>query len=796
MKYVFDTLEAGRSWHPPDREPVGAAFLPMVEAEETYHSLSAKAKRVITDGFTAHWSPDGKKLAFSLGVHGYSGVAVFDRATKETDLLIVPGKDPRWSPDGKYIAFVRDCQFLRVSEFIAAERRNQHRLLADEEVWVMRSDGTEPRRLVRGGWPSWSQDSTCIYYQSRVDNALCSISIAGQDAKPKQIMVCSNAYPSVSPDNQRVAYPEGSSLKIKDLASQALVAERPVSFGTWGGAGWSANGRELCLAGRNDSDDRTGLWVYSLDRTEPARTLDGQVTVGSWAPDGTKLVFCLGPPYYEIWTADLDPRIPIGDALGPGQTSDEHLRRMVAFYTRRIEADPGDAYAYSRRAHYHDCLRDRAKASADMTQFSTILNNGAPADSRIATARRLGGAINGPFGYQLAFSVGGRDNGMQVLCVAFGQKGRCEMRMFEVPMLAMSLFGLGLLSGLDTPSAHADFTFGEPVNLRSVIPVLDPVYDTVDCFSSDGLQMYLGSEGRPGGLGSWDVWVLSRNSVNDIWGPPENLGAAVNSVKEDAFPSISADGLTLYFDSDRPGGYGDFDIYMTARPTKNSPWGPSVNLGPKINSSAGEGSPCISGESLELYFSSERPGGYGGADIYVTRRATTNDPWGEPVNLGPVVNSTYNESFVCLSPDGLLLFFCDPIEGTPRPGGYGGRDMWLTRRASLSDPWQTPVNLGPHVNGPAADAGPRISYDGRMLYFWSNRTGDWENYQVPILPVVDFNADKKVDLVDLVMLIDNWGTNKTLCDIGPMPWGDGKVDIEDLKVFMTYYEKENPPAQP
>ena len=83
-----------------------------------------------------------------------------------------------------------------------------------------------------------------------------------------------------------------------------------------------------------------------------------------------------------------------------------------------------------------------------------------------------------------------------------------------------------------------------------------------------------------------------------------------------------------------------------------------------------------------------------------------------------------------------------------------------------------------------------------MLYFWSNRTGDWENYQVPILPVVDFNADKKVDLVDLVMLIDNWGTNKTLCDIGPMPWGDGKVDIEDLKVFMTYYEKENPPAQP
>jgi len=67
---------------------------------------------------------------------------------------------------------------------------------------------------------------------------------------------------------------------------------------------------------------------------------------------------------------------------------------------------------------------------------------------------------------------------------------------------------------------------------------------------------------------------------------------------------------------------------------------------------------------------------------------------------------------------------------------------------------------------------------------------------VLILPIVDFNTDKKVDLVDLVMLIDDWGTNKTHCDIGPMPWDDGKVDIEDLKVFMAYYEKANPPVRP
>ncbi|MCL5278794.1 MAG: protein kinase, partial [Planctomycetes bacterium] len=112
-KYVFDNLQAGRSWHPGNDAPAGPAFLPMAQAEETFGALSAKGRRITTDGFSAQWSPDGRKLAFSLGVQGRSGVALFDPATNQTDLLIVPGKYPKWSPDGRYIAFVRDRQFLR-----------------------------------------------------------------------------------------------------------------------------------------------------------------------------------------------------------------------------------------------------------------------------------------------------------------------------------------------------------------------------------------------------------------------------------------------------------------------------------------------------------------------------------------------------------------------------------------------------------------------------------------------------------------------------------------------------------
>ena len=305
--------------------------------------------------------------------------------------------------------------------------------------------------------------------------------------------------------------------------------------------------------------------------------------------------------------------------------------------------------------------------------------------------------------------------------------------------------------------------------------------------------MYMGSD-RPGGYGESDLWVLRRGSVDAAWGLPENLGSVVNSPKVDGVPCISADGLTLYFNSTRSGGYGSFDIYTTTRATRQDPWKPPVNLGPTINSSGFEGVPWISTDGLDLYFASSKAGGYGSWDIYVARRTTANGPWGDPVNLGPVVNSSYTEGHISLSPDGLLLLFSDDPSYAPRPGGYGGCDMWMTRRASRSEPWQAPVNLGPKVNGSAVEIRPRIALDGSTLYFCTqSQAGVWNNWQAPILPVVDFNADKKVDLVDLVMLIDNWGMNKTLCDIGPMPWGDGKVDIEDLKVFMTYYEKENPP---
>ncbi len=793
-KYVFDTLEAGRSWHQVGREPAGAAFLPMVEAEETYRSLSTKAHRLTTDGFSAAWSPDGAKLAFSLGVQGYSGVALFDPATTETELLIVPGKDPRWSPDGKYIAFVRDRQNLRLEELLTPEPGRQQPPVTDEEVWVMNADGTEPRLLAQGSWPSWGSDSEHLYYLSRGNSTLCSIPLAGQATERRRIMKCPNVLPSVSPDNRHVAYFEGESLKIRDLASQETVAECRMPSMAWGVTGWSPSGNEVCLGGGNPQRDGTGLWVYDLQREEFQRVLEGQITATCWSPGGTQLTFCLGTPYLETWTADVDPSVPTTATLGPGQSLDEHLRETLAFHTRRIEADPNDAYAYSSRAQCHDWLGDRARATADMRQWSAILSEGSPRSSSSETRCNLRRVFSLPFDCQLVFSAERPVNEIPMMSVAFGQKGRWEMKLCKSPMFVASLVGLCVVSSVDPRRAYADFTFGEPVKAEMPMPFED-YYECINCYSFDGLEMYVQSDRRPYGYGDCDLWVLRRNSIGDDWGPLENLGPVVNSAKGDAFSSISADGLVLCFNSDRSGGYGGHDIYMTTRPTKNDAWGPPVNLGPTANSSRYDACPWVSPDGLEVYFQSWRPGGYGHADIYVARRGTRSEPWRAAENLGPSVNSAYDELGPVLSPDGLLLFFSDGEHR--RPAGYGRTDMWMTRRATLSAPWEAAVNPGPKINSAADDYMACIlPPDGRLAYFMTVRDGTYSHWHTPILPIVDFNADGKVDLADLVLLIDNWGTDSTLYDIGPHAWGDGKVDIEDLKAFITEWEKTNPPAQP
>jgi bla regulator protein BlaR1 len=325
--------------------------------------------------------------------------------------------------------------------------------------------------------------------------------------------------------------------------------------------------------------------------------------------------------------------------------------------------------------------------------------------------------------------------------------------------------------------AKADFTLGTPTNLGPIVN--SSVWEGQPSISADGLELYFVSD-RSGGSGKFDLWVTTRETKDDEWGPPMNLGPTVNTSAVDRCPSISADGLSLFFESNRKGGAGSDDVWVTTRATKDDPWGAPVNLGPMVNRSSSEGCPSISADGLSLFF---RAGGRH-RDIWVTTWATSDDDWDPPVNLGPTVNSAFWDSSPSISHDSLLLFL-----DSDRPGGYGGSDLYVTMRVTTSDPWSPPVNLGPTVNSSFADGAASISDDGSTLFFMSRRPdglGDHDLWQVPIKPIIDLNSDGIVDSADICIIIDHWNTDEPLCDIAPMPWGDGIVDIQDLVLLAEH----------
>jgi Tol biopolymer transport system component len=373
-------------------------------------------------------------------------------------------------------------------------------------------------------------------------------------------------------------------------------------------------------------------------------------------------------------------------------------------------------------------------------------------------------------------------------------KGRCKMKWSNDYRMRYVIVGFAVLLGLAASDVKADFVFGTPTNLGPTVN--SEYYDDSVNISADGLELYFISP-RPDGpdaFDSYDIYVTTRSSTDSNWNEPVNLEPPVNSANNDGGPSISADGLQLYFSSTRPDGHGEDDLWVAARATTSDPWEETVNLGSTVNGPNWDYDPSISADGLELYFTSNRPGNYGFVDIWVTTRATTEDDWGEPVNLGPVVNSTTFTQAPSISADGLALFF-----ESDRPGGVGLNDIWMTRRATTDDPWGEPVCLGSPANSPGYEKMPDISADGRTLYFGhfdDAAAGPWDLWQVSIDPVVDLNGDGIVDAADMCIIVDQWGTDNSLCDVGPMPWGDGVVDVEDLIVLAEHLFEEFPPSEP
>ena len=199
---------------------------------------------------------------------------------------------------------------------------------------------------------------------------------------------------------------------------------------------------------------------------------------------------------------------------------------------------------------------------------------------------------------------------------------------------------------------------------------------------------------------------------------PESVGKGINTPDNEYWPSITADGQTMMFTRqarpvERAGlkRIAQEDFYISS--FSHNTWQNAVNAGSPLNTAQNEGAQTLSSDGSYMYFTAcERSGGFGSCDIYFS--AFNDGRWSYPVNLGTPVNTSKWESQPSVSANGRMLFF-----SSNRPGGQGGKDLWYSIKDE-NGKWQEPVNLGEEINTSGDEMSPFIHFDGKTLYFASN----------------------------------------------------------------------------
>lgn len=290
-----------------------------------------------------------------------------------------------------------------------------------------------------------------------------------------------------------------------------------------------------------------------------------------------------------------------------------------------------------------------------------------------------------------------------------------KLKHYQAHRMTVVVVLAGSLLSTDSQGARKYSDWSAPANLGCVVN--SPFDDAFPAISRNGLSLYFISNRE----GQNDMWVARRASIVEPWGAPVKLGLNVNSPYDDRAPALSRDGHWLFFGSDRPGGQGGSDLWVSWRAHTNDDfgWGPAVNLASGINTPGNELAP----DPFEdddvgiplLYFVSNRAGGPGGLDIYVSQLGA-NGMYGPGVLVAELSTPSFDFR-PSVRYDGL-----ETVIGSNRPGSIGGsQDLWVSTRKEASKAWSDPVNLGPIINSAFSDNFGYLSSDGRGLFFNSDR---------------------------------------------------------------------------
>ncbi len=222
--------------------------------------------------------------------------------------------------------------------------------------------------------------------------------------------------------------------------------------------------------------------------------------------------------------------------------------------------------------------------------------------------------------------------------------------------------------------------------------------------SPDGQFLFFTGCNRPEGWGRCDIYV-SQKQGND-WSKPVNLGSPINTKGWESQPSISSDGKTIYFSSDRKGGLGGYDIWKSTLDSKGT-WTNPINMGENINTSYDEQSPFIHSDDRTLYFASDGWPGLGNKDIYMSSLDIKNQTWNKPKNIGYPINTFANETGLTVNSAGNKAYF-----SSSSIKGFGGLDLY-----SFDIPNSIKPNFTNYVKGLVFDAKTKKSLAAEVNIF-------------------------------------------------------------------------------
>lgn len=232
--------------------------------------------------------------------------------------------------------------------------------------------------------------------------------------------------------------------------------------------------------------------------------------------------------------------------------------------------------------------------------------------------------------------------------------------------------------------------------------------------TADLLEIFFTSErdGIPA-----DIFVATRSERDASFGPAERIDA-LSAPGVETSPAVSADGLTLWFASDRAGGHGDLDIWVATRSAREAAWSVPVNLD-ALNSSAKDIPRPIGQHARVMPMASDRnTRGY--YEVLFASRSQRSAPFTAPVRVPEIAFPGQSTVDGFLSDDGLTLFYVTGPE-------FGPADLYVASRRSTSDPFERGVPLD-DLNTPSDERDPWLSADGREFYFSSDRSGQYAIY--------------------------------------------------------------------